>query len=93
MSYAREWIHPPTVLRLANEAGVDMFLNRYETDTEGAVAELQDRYYPDSFALAVQSGAEPMASYRVVCSTPAELALAYALRPAGVNAEIILEKK
>jgi hypothetical protein len=80
------------VLRLADEAGIDMFDHRYLSDQEGVAVELQDRYYPDSDIFAVPHG-EPVASYRVVCSTPAELALAYALRPTGVNAEIILEPK
>jgi hypothetical protein len=81
------------VLRLADEAGVDMFSNRYLSDQQGAMGELQDRYYPDSATFAVPSGERPVASYRVVCTTPAELALAHALRPNGVSAEILLEQK
>jgi hypothetical protein len=83
----------PHVLRLADEAGIDVFQHRYLSDQEGAAAELQDRYYPDSDIFAVPHGERPVASYRVVCATPAELALAYALRPSGVNAEIILDQK
>jgi hypothetical protein len=86
----------PHIFRLAEDAGIDvfgdLFSHRYLSDTQGAFDELQDRYYPDSWVFAAGEGQEPMASYKVRCATPAELALAYALRPKGINAEIILDQ-
>lgn len=82
---------PPHIFRLAEKVGIDAFKDRYFADTEGAYTELQERYYPDAWMFTVGDDQEPAASYTVKCSTPAELALAYSLRPKGISAHIILE--
>jgi hypothetical protein len=79
------------ILGLAYEAGIDVFRDRYLHDHKGAIRELKDRFYPDAGMFGSDSEGRPNSTYRVVCSTPAELALAYALKPADVNAHIILE--
>jgi hypothetical protein len=91
MSFEKAGIHIPHVLHLADEVGIDTFGNRNLNDQDGAVAELQDRYYPDAWMLA--STTRPINErphYRVICKSPSELALAYALRPQGVTARIVL---
>jgi hypothetical protein len=80
------------ILRLADNAGSDVFQDRYLSDQEGAVTELQERYYPDAWMFAVTDGGRPIYSEKVVCSTPGELALARALRPDGINAEFELKQ-
>ena len=80
------------IFRLAEEAGLDPFRSRSVLDTEGAYAELQDRFYPDAWMFSVGQDQEPVTSYTVRCANPAELALAYTLRPKGINARIILEE-
>jgi hypothetical protein len=66
---------------------MDVFQYRDTDDHAGAVAELQDQYYPDAWMYARPITERPIASYTVVYSSTAERVLAEALKPRGVSAE------
>jgi hypothetical protein len=82
----------PHIAHLASEAGIDPFKNRYSEDLDGAFYELEDRYYPEAsiFADPTQP-VEEWPHYRIICKTPQELALVYALRPEGVSTCLVLD--
>lgn len=87
-------LHYPGILYLAEQAGIDSFKDRYTHDVEGAVGELIERYYPDAWMFLDKTrpiGEWPR--YDPVCETPAELALAYALRPDGIIGGPVLAEK